>query len=187
MSLLETIHFFDFQISINPAPKQDLYFKYIPLLSPVIVIVTFLFNNLYTRSTKKAESKRAWYFKAYFEPHIKKTEAFFSYADTLMDQALKFCAQNEETWTTEEFTEYVGKVLFDLANAKRKFEIEVVSNFQSTYPEVFDKLMNSLLNFEDAGTTAFQNDSEDPYFNYVTEINSIKNELIKALSGPALA
>lgn len=175
----------DIHVHLNPAPLQDFWFKLIPLLSPVIVIATFALNNWYTRKTKKQESKRSWYFKAYLEPHLKKTEEFFTQADKLMEAALKEY-KDHESWSDDYRTEFIGEILFKLADSKRKFEIEVVKDLQATYPKIFTELGSKLLNFEDSASKAFEEDNEDRYFAFLEDINSIKNELIKALSGPAI-
>ena len=170
----------------NPAAKQDFFAKYIPLLSPIIVIVTFVVNNRYNVRAKKAESKRAWYFKAFFEPQIKKVEDFFNESGLYQKKVLDVYQEHLDDWTTEVRTNYIGEALFELANKKRKFEAEVLEAFKLSYPDIFSDIEIILMAYEDAGSEAFENNSTDRYFTYLTKIYKMRTEIINVLSGPAL-
>ncbi len=186
MELLQIVKNIDIYNTVNPAQKQDLFFKYLPLLSPIIVIATFFFNNWYNVVTKRKESKRNWYFKAYFEPSLKKVEEFFTAADNEVKSALELY-QVSSTWKEDARIEFIGECLLKLADLKRRFSIEVLSVLQSPYPKEFAKLEIILNNFEDAGSDAFTSPPiEDAYFIYLSKINKIKGEIINTLSGPAL-
>jgi hypothetical protein len=172
--------------SSSPASKQDLLFKLLPILSPIIVIITFLFNNRYNAKTKRIDSKRAWYFKAYFEPQMKKVEEFFVDAEKTVKHALERLDLNPHLYQGNDKIVFVGSVLYQLGNSKRKFEFEVLQVLQSNYPGIASELELILMNFEDANSNAFSNNGGDSYFTYIKDINLIRAELIKCLSGPAL-
>jgi hypothetical protein len=173
---------------LNPVSDQDFFSKYIPLLSPIIVIVTFIINDRYTRKVKRKESERTWYFKAYFESQIKTVDAFFDNADHLMKVAVTTYLDLLSKGDKQGIIEFVGATLLALADSKRIFEIEVLGVLKSTYPKIFSDIEKDLMNFEDAGTTAFENDQTgDPYFIYIEEIYKIKTKLMLSLSKPALA
>ena len=186
MELLQVVQSVHTQYITNPAPKQDFFFKYLPLLSPLIVILTFFLNNLYNVVTSRKERRRNWYFKAYFEPNIKKVEEFFSLADSEMQTALATYTHGND-WPSNDTIEFISTTLQTMADAKRKFSIEVLTVLKPAYPESFSDLETILNDFEDACSDAFTNPpSAEAYFQFITKINIIKGDLIKTLSGPAL-
>jgi hypothetical protein len=115
---------------------------------------------------------------------MKKVEEFFIEAERIINESLE--KLKTESMSGEVKTEFVGASLFQLANLKRKFELEVLLVLKSNYPEISYSLEVILMNFEDANSNAFNDSEEDPYFTYLKDINTIKSEMIKALSGPAL-
>lgn len=187
MDFLQIIKHIDIYNVTNPAAKQDFLLKYLPLLSPLIVIATFFLNNWYNVVTKKKESKRNWYFKAYFEPSLKKVDDFFSSTDTIIKEALdtyKDCIN----WSENNRLEFIGSKLLNLSDSKRKFSIEVLSLLKSPYISEFMALEIILNDFEDAASDAFTfPPNPEAYFKYITKINEIKGKMIDTLSGPALA
>lgn len=182
--MINFLCFLDVHLNYNPAAMQDFYIKLIPLLSPIIVIITFALNNSYTRKSKRIESNRTWYFKVFLEPNLKKTEDFFSKAEEIMRKALDDYLN--QAWSDEARIDFISSVQFELANIKRKFAIEVVEGLQVTYREVFAQLEDTLLDFEDAGSRAFEENNQDPYFTYIGEINAIKMKFLMGLSAPAI-
>ena len=183
---MQIVKHIDSQYILNPAVKQDLFFKYLPALSPLIVIFTFVFNNRYTVKTKKKESKRNWYFKAYFEPNLKRVEEFFNFAESEMKTAVETYSKSTK-WSTNRKVEFVSKTLAILFDAKRKFSIEVLSLIMPAYPNEFSDLENSLNDFEDACSDAFTTPpNSEAYFDFLFKITKIKGEIINVLSKPAL-
>lgn len=184
--LLQIVNQIESQYIINPVVKQDLFVKYLPLLSPIIVILTFFLNNIYNVKTKKKESKRNWYFKAYFEPNIKRVEEFFNQADSDMKAAVE-AYQKSIKWSSDRRVEFISKTLAKFSDAKRKFLIEVVSLIMPAYPKECSDLENSLNEFEDACSDSFTNPpNPDAHFEFLKKITLIKGKIITILSKPAL-
>jgi len=177
---------------IGPAIKQDLFFQYfLPLVGPTIVIATFWMNYKKDKKNKRKEAKRAWYFKAYFEPSIKKVEIFFDDSAALMSEAIEtFNKSYEDDVNMEDRIRMVTLALANLASKKRRFLIEVVDVLKISYKDEALMIEELLNEFEDAGTTVFGKldiaIESDRFFIYLSEITTLKALLIKNLSRPAL-
>jgi molecular chaperone GrpE (heat shock protein) len=175
----------------NTVPKEvpkDFFTVYLPIISPVVVILTFTINTILTFYFKKQESRRAWYFKAYFESNLKKIEDFFAVVDkTMKESLLEHFQRFENSQRDDQKIVYVSSVLSAIRDLKRKFEIEVLESLQYTYPETFKDILEIMLDFEDAGSQAFTTlNANDPYFEYISTVSKIKSNLIMVLSEPAI-
>ncbi|WP_419788691.1 hypothetical protein [Mucilaginibacter sp. SP1R1] len=114
-------------------------------------------------------------------------EEFFSAADKIIHEDIHSYHKLPETIEQDKKSDFIGATLFKLANLKRKFEIEVLEVLKYTYPEVFKELNKYILDFEDAGSAAFDElSADDAYFKYITTINKTKARLLILLSEPAL-
>jgi hypothetical protein len=179
-----------YNILKSPETSQDFFLKYLPILSPLIVIATFIFNNRYDRRNKKKEAKRSWYFKAYFEPNIKKIEDFFTQADKKLEDGKNAYNLKIASGNSKDNNNIIAETLNELSKLKRKFSHEVLDIIKPAYPNEFNLMTNHLLDFEDAGTDVFDDVGniidDQKYYIYVSKLSEIKAKLIKVLSGPAL-
>jgi len=179
-----------YKLSENPEKSQDFFLKYLPALSPLIVILTFVFNNRYDRNNKRKEARRSWYFKAYFEPNLKKIEAFFDQADQILENGKNTFNKNFKSGKNSLNNKVIAATLAELSRLKRKFTYEVLEIIKPAYPDEFELMNNHLLDFEDAGSDVFDDTSklvsDQQYFSYIATLSTIKANLINVLSGPAL-
>ncbi|MFC1226654.1 hypothetical protein ACFE6N_22815 [Pedobacter sp. BG31] len=186
MTLLEI----SYQIIKNPGSSQDFFLKYLPVLSPIIVIATFIFNNRYDRKNKRRDANRSWYFKAYFEPNIKKIEDFFKEADNKLIEGKDLFNKNFKSNKKTKNNQVIATTLSELSKLKRKFSFEVLEIIRPAYPSEYQRMNELLMDFEDAGSDVFSDTqkeiSDQIYFTYVSQISIIKANLIQVLSGPAL-
>jgi hypothetical protein len=176
---------------INPAEKRDLFLTYIlPLVGPAIVVFTFYKNYKKDSKNKRKEARRAWYFKAYFEPSLKKLETFFDESTQIAEAGIKDFNQAFQGSTLEENILLTAEIQGCLAAKKRKFQIEVVQTIRIAYPKQAERSDELLNDFEDAGTSVFSNpEAEIPdenFYQYILEITNLKARLIHILSKPAL-
>ncbi|WP_432712710.1 hypothetical protein [Pedobacter sp.] len=175
----------------NPTEKWDFFLKSIlPLLGPALVVFTFSMNYSKDRKNKRKEAKRAWYFKAYFEPNIKKVEVFFDESSVFMEKSIENFNSQYIHYSLDARVAVVAEVLGALASKKRRFLIEVVDMLKLAYKKEAGKIELILNDFEDSGTNVFDNIEQtidpDSFYKYLSEITEIKARLVKTLSKPAI-
>lgn len=175
-------------LSISQANWVSTYL--LPLVGPSIVVFTFYLNDKKDRKNKRKEAKRAWYFKAYFEPSLVKVEKFFNDSFVEMEKAINDLNHNFSEKKIENRVSEVGLFLGTLAAKKRRFLIEVVDMLKLEYPKEAEKIENILMDFEDSGTAVFGEIKEmveaNMLFNYISVITELKAKMIQTLSYPAL-
>jgi len=177
-------------LDLNPATERDFFLTYIvPLIGPAIVVFTFSMNYKKDRKNKIKEAKRAWYFKAYFEPNLEQVKLFFASNSTLMKEVADEFNQKIIDTNFNRF-EFEALSLAKFSSSKRRFLIDVVEFMKESYPQEAEKIEIILNDFEDACSRVFAHNecaiSEDIFYGYISEITGQKARLIKTLSRPAL-
>ena len=163
---------------------------FLPLVGPAIVVFTFYLNDKKDRKNKRKEAKRAWYFKAYFEPALVKVEIFFNESALAVEVAIAELNKDFDEKASEKRIGEVGIFLGTLALKKRKFIIEVVDMFKFEYPKEAIEVEKILMDFEDAGAGIFGKLESiiEPgkLYDYISVITEQKAKMIQTLSHPAL-
>lgn len=156
-----------------------------PLISSLLLVVTFTISQVIAHYSRKNELRRSWYFKAYFDSSLEKVNDFFKVSDELVKKSLK---KLETIDDPEDKQNYVTKKLEKISDSQRKFFVEVLDPLKGAYPDIFRHLDFILQSFFDVHSVAFdkKDSPQEAYSAYTTEITAIKNDLMAFLSIPVL-
>lgn len=159
------------------------FIRYSPLISSVILIITFIISQLIAQYSRKSELRRSWYFKAYFDSSLEKIDEFFKSCDTIIKKSLKKVSTLE---SEEEKQTYVTKQLEKISDTQRKFQMEVLYPLKGAYPETFKHLDLILESFYDIHSKVFDSDRDSEAIRnaYISEIINIKSRLMAFLAIP---
>ena len=127
---------------------------YLPLVSPIVVVVLFIIDRIIGFYLRKREIERNWYLKVLIEPGITKISAFYKSTNEIYAKSAEFLFQNSTTVAHDKYLSIKSQEIGKFQAHKRELEAEVIFPIQMRYPEVGERLTETLLNLEDCFTSA---------------------------------
>lgn len=161
------------------------FVKISPLISTLVVIITFTISQIITTQSRNNELRRSWYFKAYFDVSVKKVDDFF---DKCIEEIKISLKALEPVVDENDRLTITSKSLEKISDDLRDFKVRVLQPLAGAYPEVFKNITIILDSFYDIHSSAFDKHPEgvDPFKVYLEEVATIKNNLMTILAVPVL-
>ncbi|MBK7391129.1 MAG: hypothetical protein IPI23_19290 [Bacteroidetes bacterium] len=158
---------------------------YLPLVSPIVVILLFLVDRVIGFYLRKREIERNWYLKVLIEPGISKISAFYKATNDMYAKSAELL-QNSSTVAHEKYLTLKSHEIGKFQSHKRELEAEVIFPILMRYPEVGDHLTSTLLNLEDCFTTALDKGlySEQEIKDFQNKVASNRALLLTNLYAP---
>ncbi|MBL0327013.1 MAG: hypothetical protein IPP61_17930 [Cytophagaceae bacterium] len=159
--------------------------EYIPLISPVVVVLLFGIERILSYFIRKREIERTWYYKVLLDPSLEKIDTFFLYTVDLYISSCKLLAASQEI----PHNSYISMKSSEIGNfqkIKRTFDSDIVTPIIHRYPDTGNKLQNSLLDLEDLFSSSLdekkftQTDIED----FQVKVSSAKALWLNTLYEP---
>ncbi len=179
-----TINYYQQFIEDGSSVSQT--FSLFTIISPIIVVVTFIISQLISESNRKKEVNRNWYFKAHLEGSINKTENFLNKSSELVENYASQIKSIDKI--SEDFLICKAKNLDDLKDLIRRFEFEVINPLKILYPNTFQSSLSELQEFQDLLTTLFDSDQDSKLLlnNWFEIKGTIRAQLLDVLSRPVI-
>ncbi len=146
-------------IIINGANDQKSFVDYLPLVSPIIVIIIFVIDRLINSSIRAREIERNWYLKVLIEPNLENISSYYNNNELLYQKSSVLLEENLLTLSHPEYLRVKAQQSGGFQTAKRKFEIDVIDPIRVLYPSVALTLTETLLNLEDKFTKYLDSES----------------------------
>lgn len=126
---------------------------FIPLISPVIVIIIFVIDRIIGFILRKKEVERNWYLKVLIEPCLTEISSFY---DNVLNNYKTSCdlLRANSQKPHNEYTHLKSKEFGKFQQCKRELEVNVIIPIQSRYNDVGEKILEELRNLEDLYTTS---------------------------------
>lgn len=169
-----------------PTDPSSVWTTYIPLVSPIVVILLFLIDRVIGFYLRKREIERNWYLKVLIEPGISKISAFYKATNEMYAKSAEMLFQNSATVAHDKYLTLKSQEIGKFQSHKRELEAEVIFPILMRYPEVGDHLTNTLLNLEDCFTTALDKGlySEQEIKDFQSKVASNRALLLTNLYSP---
>lgn len=123
--------------------------QYYPLLSPIVVILTFLVNALISKNIRKKEVLRSWFTKSIIEPNNEKIEDFFQEVNTLFQKAYKKLNSTKGVIDKSQYQKLHVNYNRDFKKLKKDFEFNYIDTIKATNIKTSQALDLILQNIED--------------------------------------
>jgi hypothetical protein len=168
----------------TPANSNSFVKDVLPYISTGLVLLIFLYDRIKGHKQRKEESRRTWYFKAFFENSVKKIDEFISNCDLIVEMEI-----NEKLGLTVKGIDPSDRRSAQerLSDCKRRFSLNVIQVLQISYNNLFENLEEILRNIEDEGILAMENvKDKDQYWKFSQSLNTNKALILAKMSEPAL-
>lgn len=169
--------------AIDPS---SVWTTYLPLVSPIVVILLFLVDRIIGFYLRRREIERNWYLKVLIEPGISKISAFYKATNEMYAKSAEMLFKNSTTVAHDKYLTLKSQEIGKFQAHKRELEAEVIFPILMRYPEVGDNLTNTLLNLEDCFTTALDRGlfSEQEIKDFQSKVASNRALLLTNLYSP---
>lgn len=159
---------------------------YLPLASPLVVILLFILDRIIGFNLRKREIERNWYLKVLIEPGIIMISAFYKSTNLMYTSSAQLLNQQSTIVAHDKYLSLKAKEIGKFQAHKRELETEVIFPIQIRYPEVGEKLTNILLNLEDCFTSTldFEKYSEQDILDFQGKVASNRALLLAQLYLP---
>jgi hypothetical protein len=159
--------------------------EYLPLLSPIVVIILFGLERVLSYKIRKREVERTWYYKVLLDPSLNKIDLFFSNTIDFYISSCALLSVSQET-PHASYISMKSSEIGKFQKAKRAFDSNIVTPIIHRYPDTGNKLQNSLLDLEDLFSSSLdekkftQTDIED----FQVKVSSAKALWLNTLYEP---
>lgn len=159
--------------------------EYIPLISPVVVVLLFGIERILSYFIRKREIERTWYYKVLLDPSLEKIDTFFLSTVDLYISSCKLLADSQEI----PHNSYISMKSSEIGNfqkIKRTFDSNIVTPIILRYPDSGNKLQNYLLDLEDLFSSSLdlKKFSEDDIEDFKVKVSSAKAVWLHTLYEP---
>lgn len=150
---------------------------YFPLLSPIVVILLFSFERILSYNIRKREIARTWYYKVLIDPSLQKINDFFQLTQNYYVSSCKTLSASNNL-PHADYNSLRSSEIGKFQQAKRAFDIDVVTPINHRYPKIGEMLQNKLMDLEDKFSTGidkelFSQDEIDAFLDKVSEARAI--------------
>lgn len=166
--------------------QQDLFLKYIPIVSPAIILLVFIIGQFFDSYKRRKEARRAWYYKVHLEPSIVDLNSFFSTIDAIYSETVKPLRDSSDE-NSKAFVREIMKIKKNVSEEKRNFEENTVLMIQPQYPKIFAKITELLNSFQDGFYELVEGGkTTGSGLDYTSLRNMHKRDILHYLSKPAI-
>ena len=159
--------------------------EYIPLISPVVVVLLFGIERILSYFIRKREIERTWYYKVLLDPSLDKIDTFFLSTVELYISSCKLLADSQEI----PHSSYISMKSSEIGNfqkIKRTFDSNIVTPIILRYPDSGNKLQNYLLDLDDLFSSSLdlKKFSEDDIEDFKVKVSTAKAVWLHTLYEP---
>lgn len=168
---------------------QDVYSlnwkEYIPLISPIIVVILFGIERVLSFHIRKREIERTWYYKVLLDPTLEKIDMFYS---ETIDLFISSCSLLDKSQDIPH-SSYISIKSSEIGNfqkIKRTFDSNIVTPIIIRYPDTGNKLQNYLLDLEDLFSSSLdlKKFTEEDIEEFILKVSSAKAIWLNTLYEP---
>jgi hypothetical protein len=160
--------------------------NYIPLISPLVVILIFIFDRKLAYNLRKKELERTWYYKVLLEPNLSQINDFFK--DISTNIKASFITLDKLDFD-EDRSNYIKTQLLQIEifkKIKREFELDVLQPIYSKYNKVNINILLEMESIENnytkvIGESFLKNFDENAF---MESVYSSKVKLLDSLYKP---
>lgn len=159
--------------------------EYIPLISPVVVVLLFGIERILSYFIRKREIERTWYYKVLLDPSLEKIDTFFLSTVDLYISSCKLLAVSQEI-PHKSYISMKSSEIGNFQKIKRTFDSNIVTPIILRYPDSGNKLQNYLLDLEDLFSSSLdlKKFSEDDIEDFKVKVSSAKAVWLHTLYEP---